>query len=125
MTLITWLLVLVASLMHVRAWLPRGLWLAFGNRDNLPEPSPVAARTGRAAKNTLENLVFFAALVLTAHAGGADNAQTLLGAQIFVVARLVYIPVYMAGIPVLRTLVWAVSIVGLGMIALEILKLAP
>ena len=125
MTIVTWLMLLAASLMRVRAWTPRGMGLAVGNRDNLPEASPLAARTDRAARNTLENLVFFAALVLTAHAAGVDNAQVLLGAQVFLWARIVYLAVYMAGIPVLRTLVWAVSLVGLGMIFVEIFKVAP
>lgn len=125
MTLVTWLMLLVASLLHVRAWTPRGMGLAVGNRDHLPEASPLAARADRAARNTLENLVLFAALVLTAHAAGVDNAQVLLGAQVFFWARIVYLAVYLAGIPVLRTLVWAVSLVGLGMIVVEIFKAAP
>ncbi len=115
MTLLTWLAVLLASLIRARAWTPKGLMLAFGNRDNLPEATPLAGRAQRAAANTFENLVFFAVLALTAQAAGATGERVLLGAQVFLWARLVYLPVYVAGIAFLRTGVWTVSIVGLGL----------
>jgi len=101
MAVFTWATVVVASLIRARAWTPGGLMLAFGNRDNLPPATPLAGRAGRAAANTVENLVFFAVLALAA--------------QIFLWARVVYLPVYVAGVPFLRTGVWAVSIAGLGM----------
>ena len=46
-----------------------------------------------------------------------DNAQTELGAAVFFRARVAYIPIYLIGIAYLRTAIWLVSIVGLGMIA--------
>lgn len=115
MTLLTWLTVVAASLIRARAWTPKGLTLAFGNRDNLPEATPLAGRAQRAAANSLENLLFFAALALVAQAAGATNERVLLGAQIFLWARVVYLPVYVLGIAFVRTGVWAVSIVGLGL----------
>jgi uncharacterized MAPEG superfamily protein len=69
----------------------------------------------------LESLVLFAALVLIAVVANKTNPATLLGAQIFVWARLVYALVYMAGIPWLRTLVWLVSVVGLILIFVQLL----
>ena len=116
MTLLTWVTVLVASLIRARAWTPSGLMLAMGNRDDLPPATPLAGRACRAAANTFENLVFFVALALAAQlAGVGANERVLLGAQVFLWARLVYLAVYLAGIPFLRTGVWTVSIVGLGM----------
>jgi uncharacterized MAPEG superfamily protein len=44
-----------------------------------------------------------------------------MGAQIYFWARLIYVPVYAAGIPVVRTLIWAVSIAGLVMVLLAAL----
>lgn len=115
MAALTWLLLLVASLIRAQAWTPQGLLLAFGNRDNLPPPSPLAGRAERAARNTLENFVLFAALALVAQAAGATSPRVVLGGQVFLWARLVYIPVYLAGITFVRTAAWAVSIVGLGL----------
>jgi uncharacterized MAPEG superfamily protein len=46
--------------------------------------------------------------------------QAALGATIFFWARLVYWPVYLAGIVYLRTLIWFVSLFGLFLILKEV-----
>lgn len=114
--LLTWLTLLLASLLRARAWTPSGIRLAFGNRDNLPEATPVAGRAERTARNTLENFVLFAALALAAQVSGVTGERVELGATIFFWARVAYVPIYIAGITYLRTAAWLVSIVGLGMI---------
>ena len=101
------------------ALLQVGLPMLAGNREGMPEITGWGGRAARAHRNMLENLVLFAALVLVAVAAGRTNATTLLGAQIFVWARLVYAMVYIAGIPWLRTATWGVSVVGLAMIFLQ------
>ncbi len=69
-------------------------------------PSPVfgipgfAGRAERTARNTLENCLLFAVLALTAHVSGATPPLVLLGAQVFVVSRLVFIAVYYLGMMV-------------------------
>lgn len=93
-----------------------GLPALAGNREGLPEIEGWAGRAARAHRNMLENLVLFAALVLMAVISNKTNGTTLLGAQIFFWARVVYAGIYIAGIPWLRTGVWAVSVVGLAMI---------
>ena len=117
MAIVTWVTLILASSLRTRAWTPMGMRLAFGNRADLPEPTPLAGRAERAARNTLENFVLFAALVLAAHAGGVAADRVDLGAQIFFWSRLVFIPIYLAGIVYLRTIVWMVSLVGLALIA--------
>ena len=92
-----------------------------GNRDNMPPLEGFAGRAQRAHRNMLENLVLFAALVLTAQALNRFDATTALGAQLFFWARLVYAPVYWVGVPWLRTGVWAVSLVGLLLILFRLL----
>ena len=111
--LLTWVMVITASGLRTRTWTPEGLKIAFGNRDDLPELTPLAARADRAAKNMLENLVLFAALLLAARLAGGDQARIELGAQLFFWARLVYFPVYLVGLRYVRTLVWTVGVVGL------------
>ena len=75
----------------------------------------------RTARNTLENFVLFAAIALVAQAAAAQSPRLLLGAQIFFWSRIVYIPVYYAGIRYLRTAFWVASIVGLGMMVSALL----
>ncbi|MEZ5818228.1 MAG: MAPEG family protein [Hyphomicrobiaceae bacterium] len=97
-----------------------GLPALAGNREGLPAIEGWAGRAARAHRNMLESLVLFAVLVLVAHLAQRANAQTALGAAIFFWARLVYAVVYTIGIPWLRTGVWAVSILGLFIILVQL-----
>ena len=123
---LTWLLwsVLLAFAQVVvattGATLQVGLPTLAGNRQGLPDLTGWVGRMQRAHRNMLENLVLFAALVLIVVVAGKGNAVTLMGAQVFFWARLVYVFVYGVGIAWLRTGVWAVSVVGMGMMASQL-----
>jgi len=122
--LLVWaaLLTLVQAVIAVQgAMMQVGLPVLAGNREGMPEIKGWAGRAARAHRNMLENLVLFAALVLVAALAGKTNGTTLLGAQIFLYARIAYALVYIAGIPWLRTGVWAVSVVGLAMIFVQLI----
>ena len=95
------------------AFMQVGLPMLAGNRENVPAITGWAGRAARAHRNMLENLALFIPLVVIAVVAGKTNAMTLLGAQIFVWARLAYAVVYVAGIPWLRTGVWFVSVIGM------------
>ena len=107
--LLTWIMIMVAAELRTPTWTKAGAKLAFGNREALPEPTPLAARADRAAKNMLENMVIFIAVVSAARMAGADAS---FGATVFFVARLAYFPVYLAGIKYLRSAIWLVSMLG-------------
>ena len=97
-----------------------GLPALLGNREALPELTGWAGRAYRAHRNMIENLALFAALVLVAAVAERTNSRTLLGAQIFVWARLAYAVIYVIGLPLLRTLAWFVSVIGMAMIAVQL-----
>jgi len=78
-----------------------------------PSVNTVSARIQRAFQNFKETFVFFAAAVLVVALTGKNNAGSALGAQLYFWARIIYVPVYAAGIPVLRTAIWAVSVFGI------------
>jgi uncharacterized MAPEG superfamily protein len=118
--ILTWLMLGTSSGLRTRGWMPGGLARAFGNRDDLGEPTPLGGRAERAAKNMLENLAMVTALIAAVHFAGKANAQATLGANIFFWARLAYWPCYLAGVTYVRTLVWMVSVVGMAMIAAAI-----
>ncbi|MBA2933103.1 MAPEG family protein [Sphingomonas sp. CGMCC 1.13654] len=85
-----------------------------GARDEaLPPILPLPGRLLRAQANLMETLPLFAAAVLAATAVGRLGALTLWGAHFYFFGRLIYLPLYAAGIPKIRTLVWMVSLVGL------------
>ncbi len=115
MTVLTALTLLAASLIRAKGWTPKGMAIAVGNRDNLPEPDAFAARADRTARNTLEGFVLFIAIALVAHAAGAVNPMVATGAQVFFWARVLYVPVYYAGLVPVRTIVWTAGMGGLGM----------
>jgi len=117
-TILTFVQVLAAvALANMQVGLPE---LA-GNREGL-SLSGIAGRAKRAHANMLENLILFAALVLVVQIAGLNNDLTALGAQIFVVARLVYAVIYIAGVPWLRTATWFVAVIGMAMIAWPIVS---
>ncbi|MBC7974506.1 MAG: MAPEG family protein [Myxococcales bacterium] len=116
---LTWIMIMTAAELHTPTWTRAGAKLAFGNRDHLPERSPLAARADRAAKNMVDNLALFVALFVAARAAGADPTT---GAAIFFFSRLSYFALYLAGVVLVRSLAWGVSLLGLGWIALAALR---
>lgn len=110
--------VLVAVVGHM---LQVGLPALAGNREGIAAPTGWAGRAARAHRNMVENLVLFAALVLIAVVSNKTDSTTLLGAQLFVWARVAYALVYLAGVPWLRTGVWFVSVIGLALIFFALL----
>ena len=97
-----------------------GLSTLAGNREGMAPLTGFAGRAKRAHLNMMENLPLFAALVLIAAVAGKANATSAMGAMIFFWARLVYAVVYLIGVPWLRTVVWAVSVIGMVMIVAQL-----
>lgn len=87
-----------------------------GPRDTPPETSVYGARSERALGNSGEALLLFLPLALL----GQDVAGAVLGAQIFVLSRIAYVPAYVLGIPVLRSAIWTVGVAGLGLMAFAV-----
>jgi uncharacterized MAPEG superfamily protein len=52
---------------------------------------------------------------------GREGTLTLYGAWLYIVARVVYVPLYAAGIPFLRSLVWMVSLFGIILVLVPII----
>ena len=113
-TIWTLVSVVLGAAMRNQEWTQEGRDIGLGNRDNLREATPMGGRAERAAKNSIEAAVFFVPLALIANAAGLD-AEVMLGAQVAFWARIAYVPIYIAGIKYLRSLVWIVGVVGYGM----------
>ena len=97
---------------------------AWGPRDN-PRPYTVmGGRASRALANMQEALPVFLALALMNMIVGTAAATALTGGWVFFVARVIYVPLYFAGIPVLRTLAWGAGWVGLVMMLIPLLDRA-
>lgn len=126
MTLTT-IILLVLALYFVQLFLQEISRFGFdlrgivGNRDKLPQMSVVAGRLDRAKNNMLEVLPMFLALALLALVKGRDTHEVTRAALVFLIARVVYVPAYVSGIPMLRSLVWLLGIVSLAMMALPLI----
>ncbi|HEY8614137.1 MAG TPA: MAPEG family protein [Roseomonas sp.] len=120
-TVVLGLVHIVAATVTTTAQRPGGLRWAAGARDEpQPPPSGVAGRLARAGENFAETFPFFAAAVLAAHLAGRNGALTGWGTLIYFWARVAYLPLYAAGVPYLRTVIWAMSLVGLVMVLLSL-----
>ncbi|THD63930.1 MAPEG family protein [Phenylobacterium sp.] len=90
-------------------------WL-LGPRDEAKPVGVVAARLNRALANFLETFPLFAVALLACDFAGKFGPVTMWGAALYVIGRALYVPIYAAGLAVVRTLAWTVSIVGLVMV---------
>ena len=85
-----------------------------GPRDGGEAPKSVyAGRAMRASANFRETYPAFLALMLLGDFAPNNIMLTVAGGSIWVVARIIYIPLYLLGIPYIRSIVWLVSIFGL------------
>lgn len=92
-----------------------------GARDEVRDASAFTGRATRTVRNQIEALAVFAPLVIVAHLAGISNTLTLWGAGLFLGARVLFVPIYLLGIPYLRTLVWGAGFAGSAMIAWAVL----
>ncbi len=99
-------------------------WVAtfYSARDNLPAfKSKYAQRMERANENFKETLPYAVGLLLLVQVTGVANETSALGAWIYFLSRVAYVPIYLSGAPLVRSGVWVVSVIGLIMIAVPIL----
>ena len=123
LTLLAWAVALTlvqAATAIVGATTQFSLGTLVGNRETPVEGKGWVGRAQRAHRNMLESLVPFAALVLIVNGAAVSNHITVLGAELFLVGRIAYALIYLAGIPWLRTGVWSVSLAGMLMILSQV-----
>jgi uncharacterized MAPEG superfamily protein len=92
-----------------------------GTRDDLRPLTVLGQRALRALANMQEAMPVFLALALMNMIVAPMAALAVTGAWIFLAARVAYVVVYVAGVPVVRTLLWVVSWVGLVMMLMPLL----
>lgn len=99
----------------------RGMMGAMANPSRKDkEQSPWAMRLYFAHTNAVENLVIFAALVMTLDSLGHSTQSTMLACAVYFWARLAHAVVYVMGVPVLRTLTFAVGFLAQAVLALAV-----
>ena len=85
-----------------------------GPRDEAREPKDaLAGRAARASRNFQETYPAFIGLLLGLAFLGDDSGLGVVGGWLWLIARIAYVPLYLAGIPYIRSVVWLASVVGL------------
>jgi uncharacterized MAPEG superfamily protein len=97
-------------------------WAASARDDPAPPMSPMTGRADRALRNYLESFAFFVAAVLAAHLAGRHDWMTVWGAALYFWARVVYIPLYLFGVFLVRSLVWNVAVLGILLMLASLLR---
>lgn len=124
---LTTIILLVLALYMVQIFLQETSRFGFdlrgivGSRDHQPELSVIAGRLDRAKNNMLEALPIFLALALLALVRGGGTGDEAHAALVFLIARVAYVPAYVSGVVMLRSLVWLVGVAGLVMMALPLI----
>ena len=97
-------------------------WNIGARDETLPPARPIVGRFERAQANFFETFPLLVAAVLVVSAADLTGRNTALGAWLWLGARIVYLPLYAMGVPVVRSLAWGVSLVGIAMILWPALK---
>ena len=96
-------------------------WNVSARDEALPAPNPVAGRLMRAQANFQETFPIAIVALFGVVIAGRTSQWTALGGWIWLGARAVYLPLYWAGVPVVRTIVWTIALIGLAMAILPLL----
>jgi len=84
-----------------------------GPRDKERPVSVATGRLERALSNYLETYPAFIALALGLAVTGQTGGVGAAGAVVWLVARIVYLPLYVYGVFRIRSIVWFSSVIGL------------
>jgi len=117
LTILAWSMILLlvhifaAAHFKTRQYGPK--WNMGARDEDLPPLNPVAGRLVRAQANFMETLpIAIVALVGVVVAGRASE-WTAAGGWIWLAARVTYLPLYAAGVPVVRTIIFLCSLAGI------------
>jgi uncharacterized MAPEG superfamily protein len=91
-------------------------WNIGARDEEMPAPDPIVGRLSRAQANFFETFPIAIAAILILSTAHLESRWTAMGAIIWLAARIVYLPLYGLGVPVMRTIAFVVSLVGLAML---------
>jgi len=119
-TVAYWCVLIAALLPLACAWLAKsggfGKPRSQGGFDNheprawLSRLTDWWARANAAQANSFEALPFFIGAVVIAHQLGAPQARVDILAVLFVTLRVIYIAMYVAGLPMVRSAIWTLAL---------------
>ena len=116
------LLVMITILLQVMGAMNQlSMGYIMSSRDDNRGTRGMVARIERALNNSIVAMTLFAPAVLILEVLNKTNATTLLAAQVFMIARIIYLPVYALGVPAVRTLAWLAGFIATAVLYLQAL----
>ena len=117
-------LILFALLMFQGTLVPlnQGFGWGLGSRDAKQEYTDLQGRTSRTVANHVEGMLLFIPLVAIVELAGLSSALTALGAGIYLIGRVAFAPLYLMGVPYLRSLAWGVAVLGIMLVGFEVIR---
>lgn len=106
------LVILTLLLQATGAMQQLGMGYMLSSRDEHRTVKGITARIERALNNSITAMVLFAPAVLLIVVTDSSTAQTALAAQVFLIARLVYLPAYAFKLTGIRSLAWTVGLLS-------------
>jgi uncharacterized MAPEG superfamily protein len=91
-------------------------WNTGARDESLPPLNPIAGRLSRAQANFQETFPIAIVVLIAVVVAGRQSEWTAIGGWIWLGARVIYLPLYAFGIPKIRSVIFLVSIAGLGMV---------
>jgi len=86
-----------------------GMGYLLSSRDEHRTLTGITGRLDRALANSITAMALFAPAILLLAVRNEFSAATLTAAQVFLLARLIYVPAYALGLTGVRTLLWLVG----------------
>ena len=121
-TVAYWCVLIAALLPLACAWLAKSGGFGrprkqggFDNHDPrawLARQTDWQARANAAQANSFEALPFFVGAVVIAHQLGAPQTRVDIMAVLFVTLRIIYIAMYVAGFPTVRSAIWTLALLA-------------
>lgn len=108
----TALLLLLIVIQASVGTMAQGLTKMAGPRDDLGPPTVFQLRTKRVVDNHREGLLIFAPLILILALSDISTGTTALAAQVFFYSRVLHAILYLAAVPWVRPVPWAIGIVA-------------
>lgn len=124
---VVWTTVILAALIGFQGGLVpvfQGFAWGLGNRDEVRTKTELQSRTARTVANHIEGMMVFVPLALIVVISDLSSTLTVWGAGLYLLGRVLFAPLYLIGVPYLRSLVWGVSLIGILMIGYEVIRAA-
>lgn len=91
-----------------------------GARDDNLQPIGIAGRLHRAQLNFFETFAIFAVCVIVVRLSDAYGPFSYWRSALYLAARILFLPLYAAGIPWLRTFSWNLATFGLVLVGFQV-----